>query len=113
MRTVGEVVYLPIPAQRVYRKDISMMDVSDFCDLVIQMRAAQIKYFKERSQSNLIDAKRLEKQVDDALQGKIVLRVDHNQQPVLFNEALRENPDPTPSPFPYDLHEVIERRRAE
>ncbi len=62
-----------------------MIDVKDFCELVAQMRAAQKKYFKARNQSNLVAAKELERQVDKALHGEIILRVDHNQQPELFS----------------------------
>lgn len=40
------------------------MKAQAFLDLVGEMRAAQSKYFKERTQSNLIAAKDLEKRVD-------------------------------------------------
>ncbi|MGB4803351.1 MAG: hypothetical protein WBV59_11895 [Anaerolineae bacterium] len=38
-----------------------------FVDLVRRMRGAQIEYFRVRTTASLIDAKRLEKQVDTAL----------------------------------------------
>jgi len=40
------------------------MKAQAFLELVGEMRAAQSKYFKERTQSNLIAAKDLEKRVD-------------------------------------------------
>jgi hypothetical protein len=43
------------------------MNAQIFFELVKQMRAAQKKYFKERTQSNLIESKKLEKQVDQVL----------------------------------------------
>lgn len=42
------------------------MDINTFLDLVRRMRQAQIAYYKQRNQSNLIAAKDLEKQVDRA-----------------------------------------------
>ncbi len=58
--------------------------IEDFLPLVARMRAAQKYYFEKRTQGSLIAAKELEYKVDRALAGGIVLRVDHNQQPVLF-----------------------------
>jgi len=40
------------------------MKAQAFLELVGEMRAAQSKYFKERTHSNLIAAKELEKRVD-------------------------------------------------
>lgn len=44
------------------------MDYKEFVDLVAGLRQAQRKYFKTRSYSDLAEAKKLEKQVDDALE---------------------------------------------
>ena len=44
------------------------MDIDDFINLVRRMRQAQKDYFgKGRKQSDLIEAKKLEKEVDQAL----------------------------------------------
>jgi len=66
------------------------MVVSEFCILVAKMRYAQAKYYKSRTQSNLVDAKALEKQVDDELQGKIILKYDVHGQPVYFNPTITQ-----------------------
>lgn len=44
----------------------------DFTELVKKMRNAQKDYFKYRRKETLIEAKRLEKQVDDLLAGDFV-----------------------------------------
>jgi hypothetical protein len=43
------------------------MKYEEFLKLVRAMRKAQIQYFLSRSRDALIDAKRLERQVDDVL----------------------------------------------
>ncbi len=43
------------------------MDASDFIKLVRRLREAQIAYFAQRTQSNLIAAKGIEQEVDRAL----------------------------------------------
>lgn len=43
------------------------MKPEQFYELVSQMRAAQRTYFKERTSSNLTIAKKLEKEVDQAI----------------------------------------------
>ena len=43
-----------------------------FVSLVARMRAAQNAYFRDRSKANLIEAFRLEKQVDTALRNNEV-----------------------------------------
>jgi hypothetical protein len=48
------------------------MNVSEFTSAVRDMRAAQNKYFKNRTQANLIAAKSLERAVDKALIDGIV-----------------------------------------
>jgi rubrerythrin len=60
------------------------MNSVDFVDLVAKLRAAQKTYFKERTQSNLIEAKNLEAEVDRALEKEVVFQVSENKQPVLF-----------------------------
>ena len=47
---------------------IKEMDYKEFVDLVGELRQAQRKYFNTRSYSDLAEAKKLEKQVDDALE---------------------------------------------
>jgi hypothetical protein len=42
------------------------MTAAEFVDLVRRMRAAQKKYFRERTSQALIESKQLEKQVDEA-----------------------------------------------
>lgn len=46
------------------------MTPSDFRELVRSMRAAQRAYFKSRDRSVLIEAQRLEREVDAALGGE-------------------------------------------
>ena len=43
------------------------MDITKFHHLVREMRAAQIAYFRDRTQSALVQAKALEAKVDQAL----------------------------------------------
>jgi hypothetical protein len=43
------------------------MEVKDFIDLVVRMRAAQKNYFKKRGQANMLASMAIEKQVDQAL----------------------------------------------
>lgn len=43
------------------------MPIGDFVDLVRRMRSAQVEYFRVRSQSCLVEAKRLERLVDTAV----------------------------------------------
>lgn len=42
--------------------------MSEFIELVEQMRTAQNRYFKERSQASLVEARILERKVDVAIQ---------------------------------------------
>jgi hypothetical protein len=52
------------------------MDTEDFIEMVRCMRAAQKAYFKDgRKQSDLIESKRLEKQVDEALRQGVSIPV--------------------------------------
>ncbi len=44
------------------------MSDGDFCELVLQMRTAQRRYFKRKD--NLQECKSLDKQVDEALEGR-------------------------------------------
>jgi len=43
------------------------MDWERFLELVEQMRAADKRYYRERSKPNLLEAKKLEKQVDEMI----------------------------------------------
>ena len=43
------------------------MNYYEFAQLVQEMRAAQKRYFKRRTRSDLTEAKRLERQVDHAI----------------------------------------------
>lgn len=52
------------------------MNVSQFTKTVKEMSQAQKTYFKERNQSNLINAKELERTVDKALEDGIVFDLD-------------------------------------
>ena len=45
-----------------------MNSPSELVQLVADMRAAQKRYFKERSQAALVESKRLEKEVDKWLE---------------------------------------------
>ena len=60
------------------------MDIDDFIDLVRRMRAAQKAFFKKRKQSDLIESKRLEKEVDQTLDA--IANETDTLQPSLFKE---------------------------
>jgi len=64
------------------------MNAQVFFELVGQMRAAQKKYFKERTGSSLIESKKLEKQVDQVLAAGLDHEVDAD---VAVQLSLTEN----------------------
>jgi hypothetical protein len=65
------------------------MNKDEFIETVRQMRAAQKSYFKEgRKRSDLIESKRLEKMVDDALaESNPQAGPESTEQPTLFNKG--------------------------
>lgn len=55
------------------------MEVDEFVRLVREMREAQKKYFRLRTQSDLLASKRWEKLVDDALKNGITKEITVSQ----------------------------------
>ena len=51
------------------------MDIEQFIELVRQLRAAQKAYFKDRKQSDLIEARKLEREVDQALADGVIVPI--------------------------------------
>ena len=51
--------------------------------LVAKMRRAQKAYFKDRKQSNLIEAKKIEAEVDKALKDRLTFKLSEDSQPRL------------------------------
>lgn len=66
-----------------------MMNFSQFTKAVAEMRTAQKLYFKSRMRSDLIKAKELEKQVDQALKEGIVKDEPAEQGRLLFRNGSR------------------------
>jgi len=63
----------------------------DFIDLVARMRTAQKTYFKNRTQSNLLEAKNYEAQVDVALRNTTLFRIhEEDRQPALIERKRDE-----------------------
>lgn len=67
-----------------------MTDYEEFLELVRRLRAAQKAYFKDRKQSDLIESKKLEKQVDQALDA--ALNESDTGQMRMFEGDLEKSP---------------------
>lgn len=74
------------------------MNLEDFIETVRKLRQHQKAYFKDRKQSDLIEARKLEKHVDRALEEGIIIPIlDTRPDP---------RPEPTkPAPAQFDLFE--------
>lgn len=89
------------------------MDAKGFFELVGRMRAAQQDYFARRQQSDLIQAKALEKKVDEALAAGYVMLTTSvpAQEEYLMRLHMDEQPE---SPYITDEEvsdEEVELRR--
>jgi hypothetical protein len=70
------------------------MNNLDFINLVKELRLAQKKYFKERTQSSLVAAKKLEAEVDkalDTLDEYLVWKANQGTQAELPLESAKED----------------------
>ncbi len=63
------------------------MTLEELARLVRQMRHAQSRYFRDRSQQNLLESKDWERKVDQA-----VAAVLDEKGPGLFDEKIKEQP---------------------
>lgn len=60
------------------------MTPREFFDKVVAMRNAQKKYFMARTKSNLEDAKRLEREIDDEINRVNSICTNKPSQPMIF-----------------------------